>query len=148
VQTDAEIHAFLTLTEHWLAGHARTRLDDTLIMLIADHGQMETDPATCIYVNQLAEFPKLAPLLRTNRRGDYLIPGGSPRDFFVYIKPGHIDEAQAILSRALAGRGEVVRVAELAAAGYFGATPTLPDLPGPLQRTGRAALRRRERLLV
>ncbi len=122
-QTDAEINAFLTLTEQWLAGHARGRLDNTLIMLFADHGQMETDPATCVYVNQIAEFDKLAPLLRTNRAGAYLIPGGSPRDFFVYVKPGAVDEAQAILSRALAGRAEVVRVADLAAAGYFGQTP-------------------------
>ena len=125
-QTDAEILAFLTLAEQWLAGHARGRLDNTLLMLIADHGQMETDPATCVYVNQLAEFAKLAPLLRTNRAGSLLIPGGSPRDFFLYVKPAAVDEAQALLSRALAGRAEVVRTADLAAAGYFGATPPSP----------------------
>ena len=83
-------------------------------------------PATCVYVNQIAEFDKLAPLLRTNRAGAYLIPGGSPRDYFVYVKAGAVDEAQAILSRALAGRAEVVRVADLAAAGYFGQTPPSP----------------------
>jgi hypothetical protein len=125
-QTDAEILAFLTLTEQWLAGHARDRLDNTLIMLIADHGQMKTDPATCVYVNQLAEFDKLGPLLRSNRAGNYLIPGGSPRDFFLYVKPDTVEEAQALLRQALEGRAEVVCTADLAAAGYFGVAPPSP----------------------
>lgn len=123
-QTEAEIDAFLTLTEHWLARQTRGQLDNTLLMLFADHGQMETDPATAIYVNQIPEFNKLAPLLRTNAAGRYLIPGGSPRDYFLYVKAAHIAEAQALLSHALTGRAEVVRVADLAAAGFFGPTPS------------------------
>jgi len=42
------------------------------------------------------------------------------RDFFLYIKPDAVEDAQAFLASRLAGRAEVRKVSELLQAGYFG----------------------------
>ncbi|MGZ6346311.1 MAG: alkaline phosphatase family protein, partial [Anaerolineales bacterium] len=49
-----------------------------------------------------------------------IVPGGSARDFFLYIKPGMIEEAQAFLTPRLEGKAEVRKVSDLALEGYFG----------------------------
>ena len=60
--------------------------------------------------------------LRTNLQGELLVPAGSARDFFLYIRPGLVDEAQAFLTTRLEGRAEVRKVADLMSEGYFGPT--------------------------
>ncbi len=123
-QSDAEIDATLTLLERWLVRDMERHFPDTLLMLIADHGQEAVKPETTVYVNQLPVFEKLRPLLRVNRRGQILAPGGSPRDFFVYARDECVDEAQSLLAGALAGHADVVRCADLVRQGFFGPPPT------------------------
>jgi hypothetical protein len=36
--------------------------------------------------------------LKVNRNGELIVPAGSARDFFLYIKPEALDEAQAFLA--------------------------------------------------
>ncbi len=92
----------------------------TLFMLTADHGQTATDPATTIYINREPRFAGVEKYLRFDRGGKPLVPGGSGRDFFLYIQDGLVDEAQAFLSSRLEGQAQVRKVAELIEAGYFG----------------------------
>jgi predicted AlkP superfamily pyrophosphatase or phosphodiesterase len=129
-QLEAEIDAWLTSLDRllWrrLAGHA----DDCLLMLTADHGLVEVDPATTIYLNQQARFAGLEHLLKRNRRGELLVPAGSCRDMFLYTHDEVLDEACEWLSRELAGRAEVWRLDDLIDQGIFG--------PQPVSETFRA----------
>jgi len=118
-QTQAEIRHFLLALEHIFTPSLRPSRR-TRFLLTADHGQAETDPATTLYLNREARFAGLERFLRTDGQGRPLVPGGSPRDFFLYIREGMVDEAQAFLARRLEGKAEVRRVDDLARAGYFG----------------------------
>ena len=125
-QSDAELEGALSLLERWLVRDIEGRFPNTLLALFADHGQVRTNPSTTIYVNNLPAFRRLRPLLRTDRDGAILAPGGSCRDFFIYAQDEHLAEAQAILSEMVAGRAEVKRVDELVQHGFFGPPPVSP----------------------
>jgi hypothetical protein len=119
-QTTAEILVFLMTMEHiFLKALAGSR-KKILFLLTADHGQVEVDPQTTLYLNRDPAFSGVQKFLKTDRKGELIVPAGSARDFFLYIQPGALDEAQAFLASRLAGRAEVRKVSELVQAGYFG----------------------------
>ena len=90
----------------------------TVVLLAADHGQVDVDPATTIFVNEA--WPELADLLARGRGGRVLAPAGSARDLFLHCRPGTVDEVVAGLTRVVGERATVHRVEELVAAGWFG----------------------------
>ena len=119
-QTEAEILVFLLAMEQvFLKALARSG-KRTLCLLTADHGQMETDPQTTVYLNREPRFTGIEKFLKTNRQGELLVPAGSARDFFLYIQAGMVEEAQAFLTPRLEGQAEVRKVADLMWEGYFG----------------------------
>lgn len=122
-QVAAEIDACFAALERFLQQDLAGCPRDTLLMVVADHGQMAVDPATTIYLNRLPEFERLRPMLRTNGSGRLLVPAGSPRDMFLYVAEPRLDEAHALLSGMLAGQAEVYRVKDLLALGLFGPWP-------------------------
>jgi len=119
-QTGAEIQSFLMNMQKIFLKALRGSRRRTLFLLTADHGQSETDPHTTVYLNREPRFAGFEKFLRTNRAGEPLVPGGSARDFFLYIRPGMVEEAQAFLTPRLEGTAEVRKVADLMAEGYFG----------------------------
>lgn len=119
-QVDAEIRVFLLAMEHLLQRGLAAPRQQILFLMTADHGQVALNPATTFYLNQ--RLPDLLPLLATSRAGIPLVPAGSSRDMFLYIKHGLLDEAHALLTAALHGLAEVWRVDDLAARGCFGTT--------------------------
>jgi hypothetical protein len=119
-QMTAEILVFLMTMEHIFLTALSGNRKKILFLLTADHGQVETDPQTTIYINRDPAFTGVENFLRTNCSGELLIPAGSARDFFLYIKEGMINEAQAFLASRLDGRAEVRKVADMMDAGYFG----------------------------
>lgn len=116
-QVEAEIDLFLYALERFFFSAPRPK-GRTLLLLTADHGQSEIDPATTIYLNHA--FPQIGRFLKTSRKGEHLVPGGSCRDMFLYIKDELLEEAQEMLSQELAGKADVVKTEDLIAAGYFG----------------------------
>lgn len=114
----AEIDTFFTALERLFFAEM-PRDSQTLILLTADHGQVEVDPSTTRYLNR--ELPQLTPLLRTDQRGAPLVPAGSARDMFLYVKAAHVQEAHEMLMAHLRGAAEVYRTADLMAEGFFGA---------------------------
>lgn len=127
-QFAAEIEAFLATMEgifHPALARANRR---TLFLMTADHGQVAIDPATTIYLNR--DVPELQAYLRANRSGQLLVPAGSCRDMFLYVKEQYQDEARDLLSRKLDGRAEVHRVRDLIARDFFGPEPPAPEFMG------------------
>ena len=122
-QCDAEIDAFLTTMDRLFLQQVAGKHDDTLMLVTADHGMTATDPKTTVYLDEHAECAGCERLLRRNKRGALLVPAGSPRDMFLYIEEGLLEEAQGFFSERLAGRAEVRKVAEMVAEGYFGLGP-------------------------
>lgn len=131
-QADAEVDAFLTLVERNFFAKNLTSAGKTLLLLTADHGQSEVSPKTTVYLNRA--FPGFEKFIKTTASGQLLVPGGSCRDMFLYIKDELLDEAQALLSEGLAGKADVVRTSDLIEAGYFGpqVTPRLRERMGNL----------------
>ena len=117
-QAEAEIDIAMIALERLLQN--KLTAPDTLLLIIADHGQVAVSPETTMYLNLMDDMP-LVPLLRTNRQGELLVPAGSPRDMFLYIEEDRLDEAKALLAERLEGRAEVYAVADLITQGFFGA---------------------------
>ena len=111
--------AFLTVLERIFLSRLEGN-GDTLVLLTADHGQAETHPARTVYLNTDLGMERF---LKTDRQGRVLVPAGSPRDAFLYVRDEMLAEAQDYLARRLAGRAVVYRTADLIAAGFFGAAP-------------------------
>jgi hypothetical protein len=88
---------------------------DTLLLLTADHGQVDVDPAQTLWLDELYE-----PLARLDLR-----PAGSARDVFLHVPEADV----AATVEALTPHAEVHAVADMLAAGAFGTgvTPRLTD---------------------
>ena len=89
-----------------------------LVLLFADHGQLQTDPERCVYVNE--RCPQLVPLAAHGADGRPLAPAGSARDLFLHVREGALDEALGLLEELFGDDAWVVPTAQLAADGVFG----------------------------
>ena len=112
----AEIRALFRLLEAEVAGPLAGT--DTLVLITADHGHIEVEPERTVYVDEL--IPEATDWLSTTRDGRPLVPGGSPRDFFMYVRPSEVDRAYKTLGDKLDGIATVHRVRDMVDDGYFG----------------------------
>jgi predicted AlkP superfamily pyrophosphatase or phosphodiesterase len=119
-QTEAEIETFLLMMEYYFERVFRGK-KRVLFLMTADHGQAEVDPKTTIYLNTNPRFAGVERFIKTNRQGKLLVPAGSARDMFLYIKDDMLDEAQSFLAPRLGGKADVVKTEYLINEGYFGA---------------------------
>jgi predicted AlkP superfamily pyrophosphatase or phosphodiesterase len=117
-QTEAEIETFLLMMEYYFERVFNGKR--ILFLMTADHGQVEIDPKTTIFLNTNSQFVGIERFLRTNLKGQLLVPAGSPRDMFLYIKDDLLEEAQTFLTPRLEGKADVVKTEALIEAGYFG----------------------------
>ncbi len=124
---EAEVDTFFTTLERIFYESVAGECGNTLLLMTADHGQVNVDPATTIYLNK--ELPELSSWIRKNKNGELLAPGGSCRDQFLYIKDEYLAQVYETLSHLLVGKAEVHRVADLLDQGLFG------DSPGELLRS-------------
>lgn len=118
----AEIDTFMTAVERLLHQELDGQTRDTLLLVTADHGQVNVSPQTTVYINQIA--PAIRRLIKTNDEGRLLAPAGSPRDLFLHVYEDRLEEAYDLLSNLpeLQGKAEVHRVKDLIGAGCFGKT--------------------------
>ncbi len=103
--------AFATLVE-------RIRGSDTLLLVCADHGQIDTTPATRL---QLADHPQLQDMLA-------LPLCGEPRSVYCYLRPGCAEAFDAYVCRAFAGKARSLPSRELLGGGWFGSGEPHPQL--------------------
>ena len=132
-QTLAEIETFLLLLDHFFEGLSAHR-KRILFLLTADHGASEVDPGTTVFLNAGKRFSGLKRFLKTNRNGALLVPAGSARDMFLYVKDEMLSEARDFLAKRLEGTADVVGTEWLIEQGYFGAevSPTFQKRVGDL----------------
>ncbi|MCI0609421.1 MAG: alkaline phosphatase family protein [Anaerolineae bacterium] len=119
-QTEAEIETFLLIMEHYFERIFKGK-KRILFLMTADHGASEVDPNTTVYLNTEPRFMGFEKFIETNRREQLLVPAGSARDMFLYIKESMLDDAQAFLAKRLEDKADVVKTESLIADGYFGA---------------------------
>ncbi len=118
-QTEAEIETFLLMMEYYFERVFKGK-KRVLFLMTADHGQSEVDPETTIYLNTDPRFTGIERFIETNRNGKLLVPAGSARDMFLYIKDGMLEEAQSFLAKRLEGKADILQTEYLIENGYFG----------------------------
>lgn len=118
-QTEGEIEAFLMMMDHFFTRVFNGK-KKILFLMTADHGASEVDPKTTIFLNKDEHFQGIEHFFKTNYSGELIVPAGSARDMFLYIKDDLLDEAQEFLSTHLEGKAEVVKAEWLIEQGYFG----------------------------
>jgi type I phosphodiesterase/nucleotide pyrophosphatase len=102
----------------------------TLLLLAADHGQVDVHPVRTVFVNE--RWRGIRAHLRRDARGRPLGPAGSARDLFLYTRLGEHDFVVARLREILGDLAEVRATADLVDEGLFGGTPG----PRLLERLG------------
>jgi hypothetical protein len=100
-------------------GPQAPRLDDTLLVLTADHGQVDVSPERVDLLDVL--WPELERHLTVDARGLPTPPAGSARDVFLHVRADRVEHVVAALRSVLADRGTVHATADLLAEGAFGA---------------------------
>jgi hypothetical protein len=95
---DASVRALDALQDAFF-GPCAPAFGDAVLLLTADHGQVDVDPARVDYLDEA--WPEL---------GDHLAPlhpAGSARDVFLHVRDGHVDDVVAGLGQALGDRADV-----------------------------------------
>jgi predicted AlkP superfamily pyrophosphatase or phosphodiesterase len=87
-------------------------------VVTADHGMTMIDPKTTIFLNY--DIPALESMIIRGANGRLITPAGSCRDYFLHLFPEKLQEAKALLTKALLGKALVCETKELIAEGFFG----------------------------
>lgn len=117
-QTEAEIETLLLMLENYVERMFKKKR--VLFLMTADHGAAEVDPKTTVYLNRDPIFKGIEEFIKPNRNGQLIVPAGSARDMFMYIKDERLDEAQEFLAKRLEGKADVIKTETMIAEGYFG----------------------------
>ena len=120
-QFEDEVDRLLTTLAQTFYKSVRGKTGNTLLMMSADHGQVEVDPRKTYYLNR--QVPGIRRYLKTNQRANLLVPAGSARDMFLHVKDEYVDTLILDLKQRMAGRAEVYRTSELLAQNFFGRQP-------------------------
>jgi predicted AlkP superfamily pyrophosphatase or phosphodiesterase len=134
-QFEQEVENFFKLTEQLFYKKVRGKVKDTLLIMVADHGQVEVDPQTTFYLD--IQMPGIERYLQTNQKGQLLVPAGSARDMFLHVKEERIDEAIPLLQKHLEGKAEIYKTADLLAQQFFGSQQPSPTF---LNRVGNVVI--------
>lgn len=129
------IDTFLTMMDQLFYKTVRKKVGNTLFIMSADHGHVEVNPQVTCYLNKL--MPDIIRYLKTNERGNVLVPAGSPRDMFLYVQEEHIAEVISRLRQRLTGRAEIYRTQDLLDQHFFGLQEPSPTL---LARLGNVVI--------
>lgn len=134
-QAQDAIETFFTLIEQIFYKSVCGKTTNTLLMITADHGQIEVDPRKTYYLNK--QMPRIVRYLKTNRRGELLVPAGSARDMFLHVAEEHTDRLVTELRDCLVDRAEVYQTRELLEQHFFGLQELSPTF---LQRVGNVVI--------
>lgn len=113
-----ELASISYLLEKELVGKLNQKTaKESLLLLTADHGQMNIDPQKTIYLNK---YKKLIQNFQKSSYNKIILPTGSPRDIFLHIKPDKIKEIRDFLSQELKEKAEIIETKDALMNGLFG----------------------------
>ena len=90
---------------------------ETLLIVTADHGQLNTRPKKTIYLNG---YKKLVRNFKKSRKGRSILPSGGPRDMFLHIREDKVDEVFKYLSKKLGKKAKIMKTSDAFEKGLFG----------------------------
>ncbi|MGE5188361.1 MAG: alkaline phosphatase family protein [Betaproteobacteria bacterium] len=90
---------------------------ETLILVTADHGAVNVNPAETTYLNYL---PKTLLNLKCGPDRKPIMPTGSPREVFLHIKENKLQETKDWLTQKISGKAQVLETSEAVESGLFG----------------------------
>jgi hypothetical protein len=118
---EAEMTAFWSVLD---ALADQIHAPNTLFLFMADHGHVGAKATDTLYVNE--RWPQLDPMLQISTTGRRIVPGGTPRDLFLHIKPEAQADALGILRQGLGDSATVLTMDEAISEGLFGPAPLQP----------------------
>ncbi|MDG6902048.1 MAG: alkaline phosphatase family protein [Nitrososphaerota archaeon] len=117
---EADVEASLishALQEGLLSKLSKEAARKTLVLVTADHGQINVAPEKTLYMNR---WKKLEGFLERGRSAKPIPPWGSARDAYLRVKEDKLDEAKRYLEDRLEGVASVVETDESIRMGLFG----------------------------
>jgi hypothetical protein len=90
---------------------------ESLIIVTADHGQLNVDPLKTVYLNR---YPSLVQNFQRSSNKKVILPTGSPRDVFLQVKPDKIQEIRNFLPEKLGEKALIMDTKEEIEGGLFG----------------------------
>ena len=90
---------------------------ETLLLVTADHGSVNVNPAETTYLNYL---PKTLLNLKNGPDRKPIMPTGSPREVFLHIKENKLQETKEWLIQKISGKAQVLETSEAVESGLFG----------------------------
>ncbi|MBS0616072.1 MAG: alkaline phosphatase family protein [Verrucomicrobia bacterium] len=91
------------------------------LAVTADHGMTSIDPKKTYFLNK--EIPGIESFFKCTKAGKPIVPGGSSRDFFLYVKEDKLKELKELLTQRLKPIADVVLTKDLIDQGFFGSRP-------------------------
>ncbi len=113
---------------------SKKSIADTLVMITADHGQVKMDLKGMVYLD---DYNNIMAMFEKSRNGRMIPPTGSPRDVFLHIKPGRLEEARKLFSKMFTSGAMVLTTEQAIRANLFGAGKPSKEF---LNRTGNLIL--------
>ena len=105
------------LYEGFLSKLDRAAAKKTMVVVTADHGQLQIDPSKTLYTNR---FSALTKSLQKNPKGKRILPWGSARDSFMLVEEDRLEETMAFLQEKLEGTATVIKTEDALEGGLFG----------------------------
>jgi hypothetical protein len=105
------------LDEGFLSRLSQDAAKRTLVLVTADHGQLNVDPRETLYMNR---FRRLVKALSVAPSGKRIPPWGSARDVFISVDEAELEEVEAYLARKLDGVASVMKTKDAIELGLFG----------------------------
>jgi predicted AlkP superfamily pyrophosphatase or phosphodiesterase len=122
------------LQEGLMSKLSHAAADRTLVLVTADHGQVNVNPKETLYLNR---FRKLVKALSVSRFGRRIPPWGSARDVYLSVDDAQLDTVESYLARKLEGVASVMKTKDAIGRGLFG-----------INKPSRKFLRRTGNLMV
>jgi len=112
----------VSLLDHVLKSELIDRISgeisaETLLMLTADHGQINVEPEKATYLNGMRP---LMNSLESSPAGKRIPPWGSSRDVYISVRDESLERVLRFLTRKLGRVARVIRTADAVEAGLFG----------------------------
>jgi type I phosphodiesterase/nucleotide pyrophosphatase len=117
---EAEVEASLishALQEGFLSKMSKETAKKTLILVTADHGQVNVVPEKLVYMNR---WTKLSKAFAKAPSGKSILPWGGARDAFMQIEEDRLDETIEYLEGKFAGTASIIKTDDLIDQGMFG----------------------------